>query len=56
MDGSIVRPGGSPSSCGATASTCLAAGPDLGAVEKQSLNWTAIVMFLMFVLGTLGIT
>ena len=34
----------------------LAAGPDLGAVQKQPLNWAAIVMFLLFVLGTLGIT
>ncbi len=33
-----------------------AAGPDLGAVQQQPLNWTAIVMFLVFVLGTLGIT
>ena len=40
----------------ATASVVLAAGPDLGAVQKQGLNWTAIVMFLLFVLGTLGIT
>ena len=34
----------------------LAAGPDLGAVQRQPLNWTAIIMFLVFVLGTLGIT
>src|SRR5215210_4771057 len=40
----------------ATASIVLAAGPDLGAVQKQGLNWTAIVMFMLFVLGTLGIT
>jgi cation/acetate symporter len=40
----------------ATVSVALAAGPDLGAVQKQSLNWTAIIMFLLFVLGTLGIT
>src|SRR6478735_10046207 len=37
-------------------SEVFAAGPDLGAVQKQPLNWTAIVMFLIFVLGTLGIT
>ena len=37
-------------------SEVFAAGPDLGAVQKQPLNWTAIVMFLVFVLGTLGIT
>jgi len=40
----------------ATVSVALAAGPDLGAVQKQGLNWTAIIMFLLFVLGTLGIT
>jgi cation/acetate symporter len=40
----------------ATLSGVLAAGPDLGAVQRQPLNWTAIVMFLAFVLGTLGIT
>jgi cation/acetate symporter len=34
----------------------LAAGPDLGVVQRQPLNWTAIIMFLAFVLGTLGIT
>ncbi|MBM6583882.1 cation acetate symporter [Microvirga sp. BT689] len=40
----------------ASSSNVLAAGPDLGAVQKQPLNWTAIIMFLVFVLGTLGIT
>lgn len=40
----------------AVLSSSLAAGPDLGAVQKQPLNWAAIVMFLLFVLGTLGIT
>ncbi len=33
-----------------------AGGPDLGAVEKRPLNISAIVMFLIFVLATLGIT
>ncbi|WP_457091553.1 cation acetate symporter [Microvirga sp. P5_D2] len=37
-------------------SEVLAAGPDLGTVQRQPLNWTAIIMFLVFVLGTLGIT
>jgi cation/acetate symporter len=37
-------------------SEVLAAGPDLGVVQRQPLNWTAIIMFLVFVLGTLGIT
>jgi cation/acetate symporter len=40
----------------ANLSGVLAAGPDLGAVQRQPLNWTAIIMFLAFVLGTLGIT
>ena len=40
----------------ASLSEVFAAGPDLGAVQKQPLNWTAIIMFLVFVLGTLGIT
>jgi len=38
------------------ASTAFAAPALEGAVEQQSLNWAAIVMFLLFVLGTLGIT
>ena len=33
-----------------------AAGPDIGHVEKQETNWTAIVMFMAFVVGTLFIT
>ena len=41
---------------GAGISDVFAAGPDLGAVQRQPLNWTAIVMFLAFVLVTLGIT
>ena len=34
----------------------LAAGGDLGQAEKQATNWTAIVMFAAFVVGTLFIT
>ncbi len=34
----------------------LAAGADLGQAEKQPTNWTAIIMFAAFVLGTLWIT
>ena len=34
----------------------LAAGGDLGQAEKQATNWTAIMMFGVFVLGTLYIT
>src|SRR5690349_21117829 len=36
--------------------SAFAAGGDLGAVEKQAVNPTAIIMFFIFVLGTLGIT
>jgi len=32
------------------------AGPDLGQVQMQATNWTAISMFAMFVVGTLFIT
>ena len=32
------------------------AAPDLGATQKQPLNWHAIGMFFVFVLMTLGIT
>ena len=38
------------------AGSVLAAGPDLGNVEKQATNWTAYVMFGVFVAGTLFIT
>ncbi|HEX7437681.1 MAG TPA: cation acetate symporter, partial [Caldimonas sp.] len=34
----------------------LAAGADLGQTQKQATNWTAIAMFAVFVLFTLGIT
>jgi cation/acetate symporter len=33
-----------------------AAGTDLGQLEKQATNWTAITMFAIFVVGTLFIT
>ena len=38
------------------AGTALAAGADMGQVEKQATNWTAIIMFGVFVAGTLWIT
>ncbi|GJE12751.1 MULTISPECIES: cation acetate symporter [Methylobacterium] len=38
------------------ASAAYAAGPDLGAVQQAATNWPAILMFLFFVLLTLGIT
>jgi len=34
----------------------LAAGGDLGELQKQPTNWTAIGMFAVFVLATLWIT
>ncbi|MBN9698111.1 MAG: cation acetate symporter [Zoogloea sp.] len=34
----------------------LAAGADLGVAEKQATNWTAIIMFGVFVAGTMFIT
>jgi cation/acetate symporter len=37
-------------------SSAFAAGPDLGVVEKQPLNTTAIILFALFVAGTLWIT
>ena len=37
-------------------SLALAAGADIGQAEKQATNWTAILMFGAFVLGTLYIT
>ncbi len=36
--------------------TAMAAGGDLGQLEKQATNWTAIGMFSVFVIGTLFIT
>jgi len=38
------------------AGAVFAAGGDLGEMEKQPLNITAVIMFLAFVAGTLGIT
>ncbi len=38
------------------ACTALAAGGDLGQATKQETNWTAIIMFAVFVIGTLFIT
>jgi cation/acetate symporter len=38
------------------ATAAYAAGADMGAAEKQATNWHAIVMFAIFVGGTLGIT
>ena len=40
----------------ALSAVALAAGGDLGQAEKQATNWTAILMFGAFVVGTLFIT
>jgi cation/acetate symporter len=40
----------------ALAGGAIAAGADLGATQKQATNWTAIVMFGIFVAATLWIT
>ena len=40
----------------ATATAAAAAGPDLGATRQGATNWEAIIIFLAFVLLTLGIT
>ncbi|NDZ18503.1 cation acetate symporter [Variovorax sp. WS11] len=40
----------------AASAAAWAAGADLGQVQKQATNWTAIGMFGMFVVGTLFIT
>jgi len=40
----------------AVAGGAVAAGADLGQAVKQTTNWTAIVMFAIFVVITLGIT
>ncbi|PAT40633.1 cation acetate symporter [Vandammella animalimorsus] len=40
----------------AAAAGAWAAGGDLGELQKQSTNWTAIIMFGVFVAGTLWIT
>ena len=41
---------------GSTATAAMAAGPDLGATQQSATNWEAIIIFLLFVLLTLGIT
>ncbi|EME68255.1 symporter [Paramagnetospirillum caucaseum] len=38
------------------ATAALAAGADMGGAQKQATNWHAIVMFVIFVGATLGIT
>ena len=45
-----------PSLVALSATSAYAAGPDLGPIAKTAVNPTAIVIFLLFVLLTLGIT
>jgi cation/acetate symporter len=40
----------------AVAAAAWAAGPDVGQAQRQPVNWTAIIMFAIFVAGTLYIT
>ena len=40
----------------AVAGSVLAAGGDIGQTVRQPTNWTAIIMFAVFVVATLGIT
>ncbi|MGI3903756.1 MAG: cation acetate symporter [Janthinobacterium lividum] len=42
--------------CIGTVSRAAAAGPDLGATQQSATNWEAIIIFLLFVVLTLGIT
>jgi cation/acetate symporter len=51
-----ILPGAAVLVADAILSFALAAGPDLGAVQRQPLNWAAIGMFLVFVVSTLAIT
>lgn len=41
---------------GLCCTAAFAAGGDLGQAVKQPTNWTAIAMFVVFVIGTLFIT
>lgn len=41
---------------GAISASALAAGADMGQLQRQPTNWTAIGMFSLFVVGTLFIT
>lgn len=51
-----VRSGLTVAALCAVAGSVYAAGPDVGQVQKQAINWTAICMFGVFVLLTLFIT
>ena len=52
----LLRPVLTLSALFAVSALAVAAGADLGQAEKQATNWTAIVMFALFVIATLFIT
>jgi len=53
---SIVRAGATSLALLATTGAVWSAGADLGQAQKQATNWTAIIMFAVFVVATLFIT
>ena len=55
MSRSLLRIG-SAMALMAVAGSVLAAGGDIGQTVRQPTNWTAIIMFAVFVVATLGIT
>ena len=54
--GAALRAAALATALGLLSSAALAAGGDLGQAEKQATNWTAILMFGVFVVFTLFIT
>lgn len=54
--GAALRAAALAATLGLLSSAVLAAGGDLGQAEKQATNWTAILMFGVFVVFTLFIT
>ncbi|MDQ7744057.1 cation acetate symporter [Hydrogenophaga pseudoflava] len=53
---SLLRPALTLAALFGFSAAALAAGADLGQAEKQATNWTAIIMFALFVVATLFIT
>ena len=54
--GAVLRAAALAATLGLLSSAVIAAGGDLGQAEKQATNWTAILMFGVFVVFTLFIT
>jgi cation/acetate symporter len=52
----LLKRAGAAAALALSASPVIAAGALSGAVEQRPLNWSAIVMFFIFVMLTLGIT